>query len=105
MKANQTGIFISIKAWLPTGKSLDDQFNALSIVKAAHTTGDYAPLLAAAVVESVQTEQRTRRMDVVQADDPIDEENGDPVEPLVESGASVNEPDTLPNPIKGKKVA
>lgn len=61
--ANQTGIFITIKAWLPTGKNLDEQYAALSLVKAAHETSDYAPLLNAAKIEQVQTEQKTRRMD------------------------------------------
>lgn len=61
--ANQTGIFISITAWLPTGKGLDEQFQALSLVKAAHESGDYAPLLAAASIEAVKTESKTRRME------------------------------------------
>lgn len=61
--ANQTGIAIVVKAWLPTGKTLDEQFEALSIVKTAHETGDYAPLLAAANVEEIKTEQKTRRIE------------------------------------------
>lgn len=61
--SNVTGIAIVIKAFLPTGKTLDEQFAALSIVKAAHETGDYAPLLAAANIDEVKTEQKTRRMD------------------------------------------
>lgn len=61
--ANQTGIAIVIKAFLPTGKSLDDQFNALTIVKNAHASGDYAELLKAASVEEVKTEQKTRRVE------------------------------------------
>lgn len=63
MATNQTGIAIVIKAWLPAGKSLDEQFEALSLVKAAHETGDYSALLAAARVEEVKTEQKTRRME------------------------------------------
>ena len=61
--ANQTGIQITIKAWLPTGKTLDEQFEALSIVKNAHATSDYAALLKAAKIEGVQTEQKTRRFE------------------------------------------
>lgn len=61
--ANQTGIAIVIKAFLPTGKTLDEQFNALSIVREAHATGDYATLLKAASVEDVKTEQKTRRIE------------------------------------------
>lgn len=62
MATNQTGIAIVIKAWLPAGKTLDEQFEALSIVKQAHETGDYSALLAASSVEEVKTEQKTRRM-------------------------------------------
>ncbi|QND53449.1 hypothetical protein HB779_17310 [Phyllobacterium sp. 628] len=61
--ANQTGIAITIRAFLQTGKTLDEQFNALSIVKAAHETGDYSALLKAATVDEVKTEQRTRRVE------------------------------------------
>lgn len=60
--ANQNGIAIIIKAWLPTGKTLDEQLSALTIVKAAHESSDYAPLLAAAKIEAVSTESKTRRM-------------------------------------------
>lgn len=66
--ANQTGISIVIKAFLPTGKSLDDQFNALSKVKEAHESGDYSTLLAAATIEEVKTEQKTRRVSDVVTD-------------------------------------
>lgn len=62
MATNQTGIAIVIKAWLPAGKTLDEQFEALSIVKQAHETGDYSALLTASSVEEVKTEQKTRRM-------------------------------------------
>ncbi|RWF74520.1 MAG: hypothetical protein E5X15_09935 [Mesorhizobium sp.] len=61
--ANQTGIAIVIKAFLPTGKSLDEQFEALSIVKTAHETSDYSALLKAASIEEVKTEQKTRRIE------------------------------------------
>lgn len=62
MATNQTGIAITIKAWLPTGKTLDEQLASLTIVKTAHETGDYAPLLAAAQIEAVQTDSKTRRV-------------------------------------------
>lgn len=61
--SNVTGIAIVIKAFLPAGKTLDEQFNALSLVKTAHETGDYAPLLAAAQIDEVKTEQKTRRVE------------------------------------------
>lgn len=63
MATNQTGIAIVIKAWLPAGKTLDEQFEALSLVKNAHETSDYSALLAASRVEEVKTEQKTRRME------------------------------------------
>ncbi|MER9628393.1 hypothetical protein [Mesorhizobium sp. M0296] len=61
--ANQTGIAITIRAFLQTGKTLNEQFEALSIVKTAHETGDYSELLKAATVEDVKTEQKTRRIE------------------------------------------
>lgn len=63
MAKNQTGIAIVIKAFLPTGSTIDEQFEALSIVKNAHASGDYTALLKAAKVEEVKTEQKTRRVD------------------------------------------
>lgn len=63
MAKNQTGIAIVIKAFLPTGSTIDEQFTALSIVKDAHASGDYTALLKAAKVEEVKTEQKTRRVD------------------------------------------
>lgn len=63
MAINQQGIAISIKAFLPMGKALDDQLAALNLVKTAHETGDYAPLLAAAQGLEIKTEQKTRRVE------------------------------------------
>jgi hypothetical protein len=60
---NQTGIAIVIKAFLPTGKSLDESHAALSLVKDAHATGNYSTLLAQAKVEEVKTEMKTRRVE------------------------------------------
>lgn len=81
MATNQTGIAIVIKAWLPAGKTLDEQFEALSIVKQAHETGDYSALLAASSVEEVKTEQKTRRMA-----EPVAEAAPEP-EPVAEAEA------------------
>ena len=61
--ANVSGIAIVIKAFLPTGKTLDEQFAALSIVKNAHASGDYSPLLATAQIDEVKAEQKVRRME------------------------------------------
>jgi len=69
MATNQTGIAIVIKAWLPTGKTLDEQLAALTLVKTAHETSDYAPLLAAAQIEAVQTDSKTRRVDAQTAEE------------------------------------
>ena len=63
MATNQTGIAIIIKAFLPTGKTLDETYAALTVVKTAHETGDYAPLLAAAKIDEVKTEQKTCRVE------------------------------------------
>lgn len=65
--SNVTGIAIVVKAFLPTGKTLDEQFEALSIVKDAHTSGDYSKLLAAATIDEIKTEQRTRRVEIAEA--------------------------------------
>ena len=64
MAVNQQGIAISIRAFLPMGKSLDDQLAALSLVKTAHETGDYAALLTAAQDVEVKTDQKTRRVEI-----------------------------------------
>ena len=64
MAINQPGIAINIKGFLPTGKTIEEQFAALSIVKAAHETGDYSALLAAAHDVEVKTENKTRRIEV-----------------------------------------
>ncbi len=61
--ANQNGIAIVIKAWLPVTGSISEQIAKLQMVETAHTSGDYAPLLAVAKVEDVKTEQKTRRID------------------------------------------
>ena len=60
--ANQTGIAITINAFLPTGKTLDQQFEALSLVKTAHASGNYAALIASSIDVLVKTEQKTRRI-------------------------------------------
>lgn len=107
--ANQTGIAITIRAWLPTGKTLDEQFAALSIVKTAHESGDYAPLLSAATIEAVQTEQKTRRRDEPQPDlldPPTDPGTGAPPPPEGEAGdPPPPEPEAQAEKPKGRKAA
>ncbi|UOF80347.1 hypothetical protein [Caudoviricetes sp.] len=66
MAINQPGVAITIKAFLPTGKTLDEQFIALSIVKDAKDSGNYDLLLAAAHDVSIKTEAKTRRVEDVE---------------------------------------
>lgn len=83
MAINQNGIAINIKAFLPTGKTLEEQFEALSIVKTAHETGDYAPLLKAARDVQIKTEAKTRRVEADQPDTqaaPVEAVEAAPVE-------------------------
>ena len=61
--ANQNGIFIVLKAWLPVEGSISEQITKLQMVEAAHASGDYADLLKAAKVEDIKTEQKTRRVE------------------------------------------
>lgn len=63
MATNVPGVAIVIKAFLPVGKTIDEQFAALSLIKEAHATGDYSKVLAAAKIEEVKAEQKTRRME------------------------------------------
>jgi hypothetical protein len=64
MAVNQSGVAITIKAFLPTGKTLDEQFNALSIVRDAKESGNYDLLLSCAEDVSIKTEAKTRRLEV-----------------------------------------
>ena len=52
---NVKGIAITIRAFLPTGKTVDEQFAALSLVKDAHASGDYSALLKAAKIDEVKS--------------------------------------------------
>lgn len=61
--ANQNGIFITLKAWLPVEGSISEQIAKLQMVEKAHETSDYAELLKAAKVEDIKTEQKTRRVE------------------------------------------
>lgn len=63
MATHVSGIAITIKAFLPTGKTLDEQFTALSLVKEAHASGDYSAVLKAANIDEVKAEQKTRRVE------------------------------------------
>jgi hypothetical protein len=60
--ANQTGIAITIKAFLNTGTSAEDQYKALGVLMDAQKSGDYTKLLGMSTVEEVKAEQKTRRV-------------------------------------------
>lgn len=59
--AIETGIAITIRAFLHTGKTLDEQFAALTMMKEAHETGDYSKVLAAAQIDEIKAEPKSRR--------------------------------------------
>lgn len=63
MAVNQTGIAITIKAFLPTGETIKEQRDTLDKVVKAHETGDYSDVLKAAIIDSVKSEQKTRRVE------------------------------------------
>lgn len=117
MANNVQGIAITIRAFLPTGKTLDEQFEALSIVKDAHASGDYAKLLTAAKIDEVKTEQKVRRIEDAPApttqtepDTTGQTDNGDK-QPEPDSGLTemfdqipASEPDAeVPDFLKNKK--
>ena len=84
MASHVSGIAITIKAFLPTGKTLDEQFTALSLVKDAHASGDYSAVLKAAKIDEVKAEQKTRRVE--------DQPQAEP-ETVEASGSIDNDPD------------
>lgn len=91
MAVNQSGVAITIKAWLPVTGDLDEQIAALQIVKTAHETGDYAEVLKAAKVDEVKSEQKTRRVDVPPEPEPqFETERG-------QVTASTAKPEDFPN--------
>jgi len=113
MATNQTGIAIVIKAFLPTGKTLDETYAALTVVKTAHETGDYAPLLSAAKIDEVKTEQKTRRVEeqpqepppadnahVAEGDTPFPEPTADAG---TEPGLKLDTDPDVPDFLKSKK--
>ncbi len=63
MATNQNGIAISLKAFVPMGKTIDEQLEVLTLVKQCHATGDYSPLLKIATIDQVKAEQKTRRIE------------------------------------------
>lgn len=97
MATNQTGIAIVIKAWLPIGRSLDEQLASLQLVKDAHETGNYANLLATAEVQEVKTEQKTRRVET-----PVEPEAPGPLLQKMEEGHTAV---IMPDPVTPEPAA
>lgn len=60
--ALENGIAITIRAFLHTGKTLDEQFAALTMMKDAHASGDYSKVLAVAQIDEIKAEPKTRRV-------------------------------------------
>lgn len=100
MATNIAGIVIVIKAFLPTGKTLDEQFAALSIVKDAHAEGDYSKLLAAASIDEVKTEQKVRRME----DTPSVPSGSGPADGLAEPSSNNSGPQNEAEPEPAAEV-
>jgi hypothetical protein len=65
--ANKTGIAITIKAFIETGKDMASQFKAMSAVMSAKDSGDYNELFKLVTVEEMKSEQVTRRAATVAA--------------------------------------
>ena len=60
--ANQNGIAITIKGFLPTGKTLDEQFDAMSIVRDAQEDVQALPALMYGLIDfSFDAQIKTRR--------------------------------------------
>lgn len=59
--AIENGIAITIRAFLHTGKTLDEQFAALTMMKEAHASGDYSKVLAVAQIDEIKAEPKNRR--------------------------------------------
>jgi hypothetical protein len=62
MATNKTGVAINIRAFLPTGTGIDENFMALAMVKDARDTGDYSKVLAASTIDEIAFKQVNRRV-------------------------------------------
>jgi hypothetical protein len=64
MARNQTGLAITIKAFLVLKPNdINQNLEALTLAKEAHETGDYSKLIASASIDEVKVEQRSRRVE------------------------------------------
>lgn len=60
--ANQNGIAVTIKGFLPTGKTMDEQFEAMTLVRAAQGDHDQLPSLMHELIDfSFDAVIKTRR--------------------------------------------
>lgn len=60
--ANQNGIAITIKGFLPTGKTLEEQFTAMTLVRAAQDDPEQISSLAVQLTDySFDAQMKTRR--------------------------------------------
>lgn len=71
MATNQTGIAIVIRAFLPTGKTVEEHHAALTMMMKAHETKDYSEVLKASDISDVKAEPKTRR---IETDEPASDE-------------------------------
>lgn len=87
MARNQTGLAIIIKAFLPLKPNdLSQNLEALTLAKDAHETGDYSKLIAAATIDEVKVEQRSRRVEDA-PEPPLAEEPGPLLVKMTEEAA------------------
>ncbi|WP_421930028.1 hypothetical protein [Nitratireductor rhodophyticola] len=108
MAKNQQGIAIVIKAWLPTGDTIDEQFERIGLVKTAHETGDYAPVLSAAKIDEVKAEQKTRRVEEEDQTEPTATAEPEPTardKPEPETKPAPDDDADIPEFVKGKNKA
>lgn len=64
MARNQTGLAITIKAFLVLKPNdINQNLAALTLAKEAHETGNYSSLIAAAQIDEVKVEQKSRRVE------------------------------------------
>ncbi len=67
--ANQNGITITIKGFLPTGKTLEEQFAAMTLVRWAQNDADELPALMGKLIDfSFDAKIKTRRKPKINGD-------------------------------------
>lgn len=61
MAKQQNGLYVTVKAFIETGKDLQRQHEATSAYMQGKQTGDYSNLFAMMEVDEVEAQPRTRR--------------------------------------------